>query len=86
VSPEHVFVFRAVIVLIAGSFLLFIALFLLRSVFRGGRRIARAMVRVTALLVCAWLVTLAGQGSIGAWGAWIGIGGASVVTVLSFIT
>jgi dolichol kinase len=78
-SPYHVFIFRAVVALIAASVVIFIALFLLRSVFRGGRRVLGIIVRCAALLVCAWLASLAARGEIGEWGAWIGLGGATVL-------
>jgi hypothetical protein len=80
-SPYHIFIFRAVVALIAGSVVIFIALFLLRSVFRGGRWVLGIMVRLAALLLCAWLVSLAGRGEIGEWGAWVGVGGATVLIV-----
>jgi hypothetical protein len=80
-SPYHIFIFRTVVALIAGSVVIFIALFLLRLVFRGGRWVLGIMVRSAALLLCAWLVKLAGRGDIGEWGAWIGFGGAAVLIV-----
>jgi hypothetical protein len=80
-SPYHIFIFRAVVALIAGSVVLFITLFLLRSVFRGGRWVLGIMVRFAALLLCAWLVKLGGRGDIGEWGTWIGFGGAAVLII-----
>jgi hypothetical protein len=84
-SHDDHFMFRAVVTLIAGGFVLFIALVLFRAVLRTGRRALKEILRVGAIMVTMFLAVVFSRGEIGQLGAWAGFGGAVVVTVLSFI-
>jgi hypothetical protein len=84
-SHDDHFMFRATVTLIAGGFVLLVALFLLRAVLRTGRRALKEILRVGALMVAMFLTVVVSRGEIGQLGAWAGFGGAAVVTVLSFI-
>jgi hypothetical protein len=69
---------RLIVTSIAGGVVIFVALALIWSIIRGGKRAFWEILRVTAGLVCLALAGLSGHGNIGPWGIWVGLGGLSI--------
>jgi O-antigen/teichoic acid export membrane protein len=74
-SLEDAFTTRAIVSIIAGGVVVFVALMLIRSMVKGGKRVVWEILRTTAGLLCMMLAGLSSRGSIGLWGTWLGFGG-----------
>ena len=82
---DHNFIVRAVITTIAGAFLLFIAVFLVRSALKSGRRAIKEILRVSAVMVALVLTVYVNRGEVGKLGTFVGFGGAAAMAILSFV-
>jgi len=66
---EHDVIVRQTVTLIAGSVLVFVALWLIKFAIRGGKQVVWEILRIAVSLLCMGLAGLSGRGAIGPWGA-----------------
>jgi hypothetical protein len=78
-SIEDASTMRVIVTSIAGGVVIFVTFALIRSIIFGGKRAVWEIVRVIAGLISMLLVGLSSRGNIGPWGAWAGVGCASVL-------
>ena len=65
--------------------MVFVALALIRSIIRGGKRVVWEILRITTGLACMLLIGLSSRGNVGSWGVWLGFGGVTALLLATLI-